>query len=90
MEGARIAVFGAPGEEAQAMPVVHALPEEQVIDLVGKTTPMEAATILSQCDLFVGNDSGLMHTAVAVDINTSDVQDLTSRNGVTLESKENW
>jgi lipopolysaccharide export system permease protein len=70
LEGARVAVFGAPGEEAQAMPVVNALPVQQVIDLVGKTTPMEAATILSQCDLFVGNDSGLMHTAVAVNIPT--------------------
>ncbi|MZR29141.1 glycosyltransferase family 9 protein [Sneathiella litorea] len=70
LEGARVAVFGAPGEEAQAMPVVEALPREQVIDLVGKTTPMEAATILSQCALFVGNDSGLMHTAVAVGIPT--------------------
>ncbi|MEX1035191.1 MAG: glycosyltransferase family 9 protein [Sneathiella sp.] len=70
LEGAYIAVFGAPGEEAQAMPVVNALPKDQVIDLVGKTSPMEAATILSQCDLFIGNDSGLMHTAVAVDIPT--------------------
>lgn len=70
LEGARIAVFGAPGEEAQAMPVVEALPEAQVINLVGKTTPMEAAAVLSQCALFVGNDSGLMHTAVAVQIPT--------------------
>ncbi|MCF8465771.1 MAG: glycosyltransferase family 9 protein [Sneathiella sp.] len=70
LEGARVVVFGAPGEEAQAMPVVNALPEQQVINLVGKTTPMEAATILSQCDLFVGNDSGLMHIAVAVNIPT--------------------
>ncbi|TNE35472.1 MAG: glycosyltransferase family 9 protein [Alphaproteobacteria bacterium] len=70
LEGARIAVFGAPGEEAQALPVVHALPENQVINLVGRTSPMEAAAILSQCTLFVGNDSGLMHTAVAVGIPT--------------------
>jgi lipopolysaccharide heptosyltransferase III len=70
LENARIAVFGAPGEEEQASPVVKAFPPSQVIDLVGKTTPMEAATILSQCDLFVGNDSGLMHTATAVDIPT--------------------
>ncbi|MDF2365862.1 glycosyltransferase family 9 protein [Sneathiella sp.] len=70
LEGARVAVFGAPGEEAQALPVVEALPDNQVIDLVGKTTPMEAAAVLSQCALFVGNDSGLMHTAVAVQIPT--------------------
>lgn len=70
LSGAKIAVFGAPGEEAQAIPVVEALPDDQVINLVGKTTPMEAATILSQSALFVGNDSGLMHTATAVHIPT--------------------
>ncbi len=70
LPGARVAVFGAPGEEAQALPVVEALPEEQCINLVGRTTPMEAATILSQCALFIGNDSGLMHTATAVRIPT--------------------
>jgi lipopolysaccharide heptosyltransferase III len=66
LAGARIAIFGAPGEEAQAQPVIKGLPENQVIDLVGKTTPMEAATIQSFASLFVGNDSGLMHSAVAV------------------------
>ena len=70
LDGSCIAVFGAPGEEAQAMPIVNALPKDQVMNLVGKTTPMEAAAILAQCSLFVGNDSGLMHTAVAVDIPT--------------------
>ncbi len=70
LSGARIAIFGAPGEEAQAMPVVHGLPDDQVIDLVGKTTPMEAASLLSQASLFVGNDSGLMHSAVATGIPT--------------------
>lgn len=70
LPGARVAVFGAPGEEDQAIPVVEALPAERCINLVGKTTPMEAATILSQCALFIGNDSGLMHTATAVQIPT--------------------
>ncbi|GLQ07906.1 glycosyltransferase family 9 protein [Sneathiella chinensis] len=70
LPGARIAVFGAPGEQAQAMPVVEGLPDQQVIDLVGKTTPMEAASLLSRAALFVGNDSGLMHTAVAVNVPT--------------------
>ncbi|MEH6405205.1 MAG: glycosyltransferase family 9 protein [Sneathiella sp.] len=70
LPGARIAIFGAPGEEAQALPVVEGLPEDQVINLVGKTSPMEAASILSKANLFVGNDSGLMHTAVAVQIPT--------------------
>ena len=70
LEGAFVAVLGAPGEEAQALPVVEGLPENQVINLVGKTTPLQVAEILSRCKLFVGNDSGLMHTAVAVGIPT--------------------
>lgn len=70
LEDAKIAVLGAPGEEDQAFPVVDALSEDQVINLIGKTTPMEAAAVLSQCTLFVGNDSGLMHTATAVNIPT--------------------
>lgn len=70
LEDAKIAVLGAPGEEIQALPVVNAFTGNQVINLIGKTTPMEAATILFQCNLFVGNDSGLMHTATAVNIPT--------------------
>lgn len=70
LENARVVVLGAPGEEAQALPVVEGLPKEQVINLVGKTTPLQVAEILSCCDLFVGNDSGLMHTSVAVGIPT--------------------
>ncbi|MEH6475704.1 MAG: glycosyltransferase family 9 protein [Sneathiella sp.] len=70
LENAKIIVLGAPGEEEQAMPVVEGLPQDRVINFVGKTTPLEAAQILSYCDLFVGNDSGLMHTAVAVNIPT--------------------
>ncbi|MAL78560.1 MAG: glycosyltransferase 9 family protein [Sneathiella sp.] len=70
LPGARVAVFGAPGEEAQALPVVAGLPASQAINLVGKTSPMEAAALLTRAALFVGNDSGLMHTAVAVGIPT--------------------
>ncbi len=70
LPNARILVLGAPGEDAQARPVVEGLPTNQVIDFVGKTDPFEVAQLLSQADLFVGNDSGLMHTAVAVGIPT--------------------
>lgn len=70
LPGAKIIIFGAPGEEAQAQPVVDGLSEAQVINMIGKTTPVQAAALLSKADLFVGNDSGLMHSAVAVDIPT--------------------
>jgi ADP-heptose:LPS heptosyltransferase len=61
----RIVVFGGPGsgERAAAEPVLAGLPG--AIDLVGALTVAEAAACLARCDLFIGNDSGLMHLAAA-------------------------
>jgi heptosyltransferase-2 len=36
------------------------------IDLAGKTTIADLPALLSQCHLFIGNDSGAMHVAAAV------------------------
>ena len=36
-----------------------------VVNLVGRTTLREAAAILQRCDLYVGNDTGVMHLAAA-------------------------
>lgn len=67
---ARVAVFGAPGEEAQAKPVLEAIPDDLRIDLVGRTDPAMAGAALERCNLYIGNDSGLMHTAAAVNVPT--------------------
>ncbi|WP_282605043.1 glycosyltransferase family 9 protein [Pelagibius sp. Alg239-R121] len=64
--GARIAVFGAPGEEAQAAPLLEALPGNKTIDLIGKLDLLSSAACLQRCAFFVGNDSGLMHLSAAV------------------------
>jgi len=61
LAGARVAVLGGPGETADA--IAAALPGAH--DLVGRTTPLEAAAVLARAALFVGNDSGLMHLAAA-------------------------
>lgn len=66
LEGAHIAVFAAPGEEHLAAPVLAALPADRRIDAIAKTTPLEAAAAISRCAFYVGNDSGLTHTAAAV------------------------
>ncbi len=65
LPGARVAVFGGPGdaERARAAGVLRALPE--AIDLVGRLKLPETAACLARCTLFVGNDSGLMHLAAA-------------------------
>lgn len=67
---ARVAVFAAPGEEAQASPVLKSVPEHRRIDIIAKGTPGEAAAALSLCDFFIGNDSGLMHAAAAAGVPT--------------------
>ena len=66
MEGARVAVFGAPGEEAVAKRVLAAVPEGKGLDIIAKGTPGDAAACLERCDFYIGNDSGLMHAAAAV------------------------
>lgn len=70
MPGARVAVFAAPGEEAQAQPVLESIPPERRIDGIGKGTPGEAACAISACDFFIGNDSGLMHAAAVCGVKT--------------------
>jgi lipopolysaccharide export system permease protein len=63
--GARIAVFGAPGEEGQAMPVLNSIPADRRIDVIAKGEPGEVLAVLARCAFYIGNDSGLMHSAAA-------------------------
>ncbi len=70
LPNARVAVIAAPGEEAQSKPVLESIPEHRRIDLIAKGSPLFAAACLARCDLYVGNDSGLMHSAAAAGIPT--------------------
>jgi heptosyltransferase III len=65
LEGARIAVFGGPGEEAAALPLLAGLPTERMINLVGENHLLTVGEALKRCRLVVSNDSGLMHLAAA-------------------------
>lgn len=67
---AHVAVFAAPGEEHYAKPVLDSIEQDKQLDFIAKTKPAEAAAIISKCDLFIGNDSGLMHCAAASAIPT--------------------
>ena len=67
---ARVAVFAAPGEEAQAQPVLDSLPTDKQIDGIAKGNPGEVAAALARCDFYLGNDSGLMHAAAAAGVPT--------------------
>lgn len=62
---ARIAVFAAPGEEETAYKVLNAISAPRRIDGIGWASPLLAAAAINRTDLYIGNDSGLMHCAAA-------------------------
>jgi heptosyltransferase II len=62
---ADIILFGTPGEVAVSKAISTAM-KRKPVDLTGKTAIGELPGLLSQCHLFLGNDSGAMHVAAAV------------------------
>jgi heptosyltransferase-3 len=70
LPGARVAVFAAPGEENVAEEVLHSVPPEKQINMIAKADAGTVAAALARCALYIGNDSGLMHTAAAAGVPT--------------------
>tara|TARA_A100001037_G_scaffold204872_1_gene183277 strand:+ start:1421 stop:2407 length:987 start_codon:yes stop_codon:yes gene_type:complete len=70
LSGAHVAVFGAPDERDMAQPVTDSVPTERRVDLVGNDDLLVTAACLEQADLYIGNDSGLMHMAAAMGVPT--------------------
>jgi len=66
---ARIIVMGGKSDRETAREV-QKLAKTKLINLAGKTTLQEAIFLISQCQLFISNDSGLMHIAGALNIPT--------------------
>ena len=62
---ADIVLFGTPQESAVSAAITKDLCRPP-IDLTGKTSMTELPALLSQCHVFLGNDSGAMHVAAAV------------------------
>lgn len=60
-----VVLFGAAGETQVSTAISERL-IQRPIDLTGKTSISELPALLSQCQLFLGNDSGAMHVAAAV------------------------
>ncbi len=62
---ADVVLFG-PAAESAVSNAITAEMCKPPIDLTGKTAIAELPALLSQCHLFIGNDSGAMHVAAAV------------------------
>ncbi|MBN1365581.1 MAG: lipopolysaccharide heptosyltransferase II [Syntrophaceae bacterium] len=62
-------ILGGKADEKTAVEV-QSLSRVKLINLAGKTDLREAIYLISQCDLFISNDSGLMHIACALNIPT--------------------
>jgi heptosyltransferase-2 len=63
--GAEVILFGT-SSEALVSSAIAAGMRRSPIDLTGKTPISDLPALLSQCHLFIGNDSGAMHVAAAV------------------------
>ena len=64
---AGIVVLGGPADRAEAAAILQAAGEAG-IDAVAATTVRGMAALIERCRVFVGNDSGPMHVAAALDV----------------------
>lgn len=61
-------ILSAPNEAYLCKPLFDTLPEDRIIDLTNDLPMLTKAACIKQANLFVGNDSGLLHIASACDI----------------------
>ncbi len=68
-DGAMILVFGTGADSGAARLIRKMSPQpRRVLDLTGRTDLAQALAFIALCDVFVTNDSGLMHVAAALDV----------------------
>ncbi len=67
LTGGRIIIFGGPDDIKLGKKISQTM-RYQPIDLSGKTRLGEAMALIEKCDLFITNDSGLMHVAAALNV----------------------
>jgi heptosyltransferase-2 len=77
---ADVILFGTAAE-ANVSTAISAELRRAPIDLAGKTAIADLSALLSQCHLFIGNDSGAMHVAAAVGLPIVGVFGPTDPNG---------
>lgn len=65
---ATILLFGSAADQETAATIrkLAGPAASRIVDLTGATTLIEAMALIGECDVFVTNDSGLMHVAAAL------------------------
>ena len=66
--GTRVIIFGGPADHALGEEI-SAMAEGACVNMAGQTSLSKAFALIGTCDLFVTNDSGLMHAAAAQKVN---------------------
>ncbi|HQS83861.1 MAG: hypothetical protein B7Y25_03040 [Alphaproteobacteria bacterium 16-39-46] len=66
----RFLLLGGPDERPLIEPFLKEFQKEEIIDLMGKLDLLMVFAALKNTDMFIGNDSGLMHLAAAAEIPT--------------------
>jgi heptosyltransferase-2 len=64
-----VLLFGSDGDRASTE-AVQAAAETALVDIAGRTSLGDAIALIARCDLFITNDSGLMHVAGALGVPT--------------------
>jgi len=64
----RVIIFGGPADHDLGERICFTAPGT-CVNMAGKTSLSRAFALIGTCDLFVTNDSGLMHAAAALDVN---------------------
>lgn len=60
-------ILGGKSEQDEAAMLQELLPSETILcNLAGRTSVLETAAVLSKTDIYVGNNTGVMHMAAAV------------------------
>jgi lipopolysaccharide heptosyltransferase II len=83
--GATIIVIGNQHETPMADRFREQLQDPAVVDATGKTTIAQMAAIIQLSDLFIGNDSGPLHVALALNTPTVAIFGITSPEQVLSE-----
>lgn len=67
-QGCGVILLGGPSEESLMQAVQAQLPTQSLnaVRLISRSTVLESAAILANCDLCIGNDTGMVNLAAAV------------------------